>query len=270
MLFNNKKFMYSYVTLKQTELNIHCNDLEMKQKIEQISNIMDNNLKQGWSKSDYINFFKQFSKLNVEAFNDSYYAMTELLTLPLEEIKERLIYLDNALNLQMFEDERHVEQVQVGNSYTTSIKYTPHEFSTTDIVILFQRLYSEINKHCGIGYNAYKNIINQCTSLEDKKHEAKVFLELLRDKDSDICNSVIQSYLEWISVLPKDDSIYKYLETRIPKVISLIQQHIKSDLKEYDSNLELFNYKKSKISELKNKEAKEKQKHVGYRSHSVF
>ena len=69
-----------------------------------------------------------------------------------EEIKERLIYLDNKLGLQIFEDDRCVEQVPKGNAYTTRISYKPHEFSTADIAILFQRLYSEINKHCGIGY----------------------------------------------------------------------------------------------------------------------
>lgn len=266
MIINNIKLMSTFISVKQGEINLHCKNVEMKEKIDNLLVICNSNLNKDWNKDDYLNFFRAFSKLDVDVFNDLYPEMKSVLEMTsLADIKNRLVDLDSKLELHVFDDERTFTSV---NGHQV-LSFKEHEFSTADIVLLFKRLNSKINQHCAGVKDFYKGIAANSESLNDKKKYTKELLDLLMERDTDIISIITSPYYDWINKLSNDDSIYYYLDAKVPHLIQLAQKFLSSELNEFEYQDELFRHKKDRISNLKSAQAKFEQKHKDYRNHSI-
>lgn len=269
MIWKQSKTMGKFLSFQKGILTLKCEDKEQKEKLEKLLSIINNHLNtQEWSELDYYKFFKQFTKLEIDTFNNSYEEMLKIINLSLEEAKSRIIELNDKLELHLFDDEREYKPVkekiivngQEKEVTRKQLTITPHEFTPADIVLLFKNLQSKIDSHSNNLFEAYKNKINSYKKIEDKEVEIQLLIDLLSDKDESITKITLTPYLDWFKDLSKDDSIYNYLMSKTSYVISQNNQKLRVRLL-VNKKMEVpVRYTKEKMQENNTKKLRNQQR----------
>jgi len=255
-MYKARRFMGNYISVKKNKVSLHCDDTELNQKILKVLEVLENKLNTEWSYEDYIAFFKSFSKVYEIAFKDGSEELIRLLELSEDDLKERLIYLDLKLDLNLFNKKRCFSI----KDNDIKMTFKPGAFSTPDIIEFYKKLYSEITKRTSICRDIHKDIIDKCNDLDSKKHETLVLLELLEQKDSDIYNLFIMKYKEWVDRLPEEDPIHEYLARHQEYIIELVKKHLRIMINEYNNQCEIYKHVREKKCEYKDFQSRERQR----------
>lgn len=276
MILNNKKNMNSIISIQDDNINISNKSKELYEKVVKILAIARTNISLGiWDRENFYKFFRQLTKMDITTFEDVYDEMLLLLNIPLSEVEKRLSYLDEKLNLRLFEAERKMSNVKEKNQKTGDITtiqklvFVPHKFSAADIVLFFQRLTSEVNKSCCAILRSYQSKIDVFETLEEKELALQLFIDSLNEKDEFMCNIILKPYSEWISALPKDDSIYNYLISKKPYLISKNINNLKTKLSYYKQHEASEKYIAERCSNRINEMTVERKKFNNCRRHSI-
>lgn len=241
MIINDiKKRLGTIVPKDVNKLTVECSDLVLKNKLETILKQMHINLSnEVWDVKDCKDFLKQLSSMEIVAFKNLYLEILEFIVIPKDELCELLRGYDEELELHLFDDERifnktseivkkedGTEEVVKKENYI----FVPHVFTLADLPRFFQLLSSKIVSFYNIIIRKYDETINENKSLDYQRNELSLLIEMINESNPEIISLIEETYLGWFNKIPKDSSIYLYLNKLLPTIIINNKVNIKTRL----------------------------------------
>lgn len=251
----------SVLSFKNGHLNLHCKDEELENKLKTIMEIVASKLGEDWTSEDYNVFFRRIASFEIKTLNECYDIFVSVLSLPKEQLEQRLRDLDTKLKLNVFNEDRIVKRIDG----QTKIVYVPHKFTMADLIVLFEQLSSEMKQHSAFMRNAYDKTINQCETVKEKEETTKMFYDLIENDDPILWDVFYEKYYAWIGSLSKDDMVYQYLENQRFYLKQMAEASLLLELLKLEDSHEFKRYVNQRALECLNNSAKTGKKLDGYK-----
>lgn len=255
--------MFSYLPKSYGSLDVKCDDLELKQRLENLLEIVYSKTKTidgialDWSEDDYKSFRGKLGKLRQNSFDFSYDVIIYYLGFSKSAIEAKLRKLDQELGIDYFTDEKKViEKREEITQQDGSVKIkrkteyvrVKHIFNTGDIIGFIDNVYSKINQFSG------NYITNFHSKIKDKDINSQItdfniLLEQVQKRDDDVINSIVTPFYKWIEPI-SDTTMLSFVERGKDIIINMnekalitschvLGESLGRDMRNYSADLSL-------------------------------